>query len=113
MLHRRERAASVDVVEYGVTMREGAALGVLPGDPDRDAVDEERPKGERLGLAPVDPTLLDGLAPALELLHQLRVRREPVGGPKQLLVQLAQLLGRDCRVHGLRSSGGDATVRRR
>ena len=57
-------------------MREGAALGVLAGEADRDALDEQACEGKRLGLAPVDPSLLEGLRPAVELLLQLRMNRE-------------------------------------
>ena len=45
------------VVQHGVPVRERAALGVLAGEPDRDAVDEQRRERERLGLAPVDAAL--------------------------------------------------------
>ena len=81
-------------------VRERAALGVLAGEANRDAVDEERRVCERLRLPPVDAALLDRLSPPLELLHQLRVRREPVGGAQQLLVQLAQPVGGDGGVDG-------------
>ena len=57
-----------DVVEDGVAMRERAALGVLAGQPDRDALDEQRRERERLGLAPVDASPRSIVcAPALEL----------------------------------------------
>ena len=66
-------AAGLRVVENGVPVRERAALRVLAGEPDRDPVDEERRERERLRLAPVDAALLERLATALELPHELRV----------------------------------------
>src|SRR6266478_3652867 len=44
----------VDVVEDGVALAEGAAAGVLPAHADRDALEQQRADGERLGAAPVD-----------------------------------------------------------
>ena len=62
-------APVLDVVEDDVAVRERPALGVLAGEPDRDPLDEERGERERLGLAPVDPALLERLAAPLELAH--------------------------------------------
>jgi len=45
-------------------MREGAALRVLTGDAYVHAVDEQRCKGERLGMSPVDAAILQRLATA-------------------------------------------------
>ena len=50
-------------------------------------VDEQRRERERLGLAPVDAALVERVAPPLELLHELRVRREALGDAQQLLVE--------------------------
>ena len=80
-----------------MAVRERAALGVLAGEADRDPLDEQAREGERLGLAPVDPALVERAAPALELLRELRVDGEAVGHAQQLLVQLAQPLGGDGR----------------
>src|SRR5438309_3233056 len=44
----------VDVVEDGVALAEGAAARVLPAHADRDALEQQRADGERLGAAPVD-----------------------------------------------------------
>ena len=74
VLDRRVRLAGALVVQDGVPVREGPALGVLAGEPDRDALGEQARERERLGLAPVDPALAERLAPALELPQQLRVR---------------------------------------
>ena len=65
MLHRRETLAGVRVVQDEVAMRERAALGVLTGQSDRDALDEQAGKRERLGLAPVDPAFVERDRPAL------------------------------------------------
>ena len=71
-------------------MRERAALRVLAGQPDRDALDQERRERERLGLAPVDPARVDRLAAALELLISFGCTVKPSGTREQLVVQLAQ-----------------------
>ena len=89
MLQRRVRRSGAHVVEDVVAVGERPALGVLTGEPDRDPLDEQRREGERLGLAPVDPALLERPAPSLELAHELRVRREAVGDAEQLLVECA------------------------
>ena len=81
------------VVQDEVALAEGAALGVLAGEADRRALDEQRREGERLGVRPVDAALgADGLAPALELAQQLGMDREALGHREQLLVELAQQL---------------------
>ena len=41
-------------MEHRVAMVEGAAAGILAGKPDRHPFRQQRGKGERLGLAPVD-----------------------------------------------------------
>jgi len=43
------RFAGLDVVKDVMAMREGAALGVLAGEADRDALDEQACEGKRLG----------------------------------------------------------------
>ena len=95
VLHRHVRRARVQVVEDEVAVREGAALGVLPGEPDRDPLAQERAVRERLGLAPVDPALVERLDAPLELPRELRVDGEAVRHPQQLGVELAQARGRD------------------
>src|SRR6478735_7295477 len=78
-------------------VRERAAFGVLAGDADRDPVDEETRERERLRLAPVDSAFLDRSSPPLELRRELRMDRERLGHSQQLLVEDAQLLGRERR----------------
>ena len=74
---------------------EGAALGVLAGEADVDALGQQRGEGERLGVAELDPALLQRLDPLAERFAQLAVDREALRHLEQRLVQLAQLLGRD------------------
>ena len=70
VLDRRVALAGVRVVEDEVAVRERAALGVLAGEPDRDALDEQAGERERLGLAPVDAALLERRRAPLELLER-------------------------------------------
>ncbi len=87
-LERGERLPGHRVVQDGVAVREGPALRVLTGEPDRDPLLEQRGECERLGLAPVDPALGDRLAAPLELLGELRIHLEAFGNEQQLVVQL-------------------------
>jgi len=57
----------VVVVEHEVALAEGAALGVLSGETDGTALDEQRCEGQRFRGAPVDATFLDSLAATLQL----------------------------------------------
>ena len=74
---------------------EGAALGVLAGEADVDALGQQRGEGERLGVAEVDAALLDRLEAAGERAAQLAVDREALRHLQQRLVQGAELLGGD------------------
>ena len=74
-------------------LREGAALAVLAGQPDRHRLGDQARKRQRLGVAPVDPAFVDRCDAPLELLEQLRMDVEPVRGLDQLRVELAQPLG--------------------
>ena len=67
VLQRRVRLSGQHVVEHRVAVREGSALGVLAGEPDRDAFHEEGSECERFRLTPIDPTLFDRLQTPLEL----------------------------------------------
>src|SRR5439155_20008715 len=93
MLDRRVDLTGFDVVEDVVAVREGAALGVLAGETDRDALDQQACERERFGLAPVDAALLEGLRAPIELLLQLRMDRELFGHGDERPVELAQPLG--------------------
>src|SRR3954451_12150666 len=97
-LDRRQRLAGLGVVQDHVALRERPALGVLTGEPDRDALGEQRGEREHLGVGPVDPALLaERYAPAIELLDELRVDGEAVRHGEHLVVELAQRVGRDGR----------------
>ncbi len=93
VLHGRVRLSGVGVVKHEVALRKRAALRVLPGEPDRDPVDEQRRERERLGLAPVDAALVERRAPSLELARELRMHGEAVGRAQELVGELAQPLG--------------------
>src|SRR5207244_340112 len=54
VVERDVLVVGVDVVEDGVALAEGAAARVLPAHADRDALEQQRAEGERLGAAPVD-----------------------------------------------------------
>ena len=105
-LHRRVGGAGVRVVQDEVAVREGAALAVLPGHADRDALGEEARERERLGLAPLDAALVEGDCAALQLLGELRVGREALGEAQQLGVEAAQLLAGDRGDDDLAGGGG-------
>src|SRR5207249_2921182 len=53
-LDRGVDLSGLGVVQYQVAVREGAALGVLAGEPDRDALDQQAGERQLLRLAPVD-----------------------------------------------------------
>ena len=60
------------VVQHRVPVREGAALGVLAGEPHRRAIHQQRREGERLGVAPVDPAFsLQRVVTTLQLLRRV------------------------------------------
>ena len=99
-LHRREPLAGGGVVQHQVALAERAALGVLPGEPDRHAFGEQRGERQRLGVRPVDAALgPQRRAPPLELLAELGVHREALGPAEQLLVERDEELGRERGVH--------------
>ena len=88
-------------------MRERASLGVLAGEPDRNALGEQARERQRLALAPVDPTRAKRLAPPLELLESFGVRLEALGQREQLLVQRLEPLRRDGGQDGAARVGRD------
>ena len=100
MLDRRVLEAGLLVVEHEVTLREGAALGVLSFEAYVDAVGQQRAEGEGLGLAAVDPAFLQRLDPARQRAPQLAVDVETLGRLQRLLVDRPQLLGRHGGVDG-------------
>jgi hypothetical protein len=65
-----------------VAVGERSALGVLPGEPDRYALDEQAREGKAFGLGPVDAALVaDRLPATIELLLELGVDGEALGNP--------------------------------
>ncbi|MCF2434132.1 hypothetical protein LV779_00545 [Streptomyces thinghirensis] len=78
---------------------------VLAGQPDRDALKEQRADGEGLAHAPVDRAVLDHGRPALELRQQPRVHGDVVGDVDLGLGDPLDGLGGDRGVHGDRELG--------
>ncbi len=101
--------AGLRVVEGEVALAEGAPHGVLAGEPDRRAVDQQRGEGERLGVGPLDAglRLVEGGQPALELLDELGVEREAGRRRHQRCVERAQRGGVDGGARLGRLPGGD------
>ena len=98
-LHRRQRAREVlhgtallacpGVVEDQMALGERASLGVLAGQPDRNALGQQGCEGERFRVGPQDAAPVvcrEHLATLLKLLDQLWMDREAVGHRQQLLV---------------------------
>ena len=83
MGERRVLVAVGVVDEHGVAVAEGATAGVLAGHADVGALEEQRAVGHRLGERPVDLAVGPELVARLELLEQLRVHLERVGGGGQ------------------------------
>lgn len=71
--------ARLTVDEDRVALAEGAPLGVLAGQTDRGALQEEGADREGLAHAPVDRAVLDHRRTALQLRQQTRVHVEVVG----------------------------------
>ena len=101
MLHRREWLSGVGVKERLVALAERPAHGVLAGDANRDAVQQQRAEGESFGVPPLNPPVLVG---------------ERIPAPGELLLQLGaeRELGRESvelRVHRLKRLAGDRGLR--
>jgi hypothetical protein len=94
---RRVLGAGVRVVQDEMPVRERAPLGVLSGEADRDALDEQAREGERLRLAPIDASLVERFHSPFEHLHELRIDREAIRDADELVLELAQPLGGDAR----------------
>ena len=109
-LDRREGLAVVDVVQYHVAMREGAATRILSGESHRCVLRQERRQREGFGVAPVDPTGDGerGAAP-LQLGVHLGVHRERRRPHQQLFVEGGQLFGGNS---GFQHTGRDRFRRR-
>src|SRR5439155_1327530 len=70
VLDRRVALPVHCVVQDQMSLAEGPPLGVLPGEPGRRPLDDERGERQRLGVGPFDPALGEGPAPALQLAQQ-------------------------------------------
>ncbi len=78
-----------------MALREGAALGILAGKPDRVAVEQDRAEGQRFAGRPVDAfARFDHLAPRLEEAADRLVGLEIGGNLGQLLADFLQRLHR-------------------
>src|SRR6266852_3443962 len=82
--------------QHRVALREGAALGVLAGEPHRTAVEQDRAEGKRLRGRPIDALAgLDRLGPRVEETLDGAVDVEALGHRGDLLADLLQRLDRD------------------
>ena len=64
------------VDQDGVALAERPTPCVLSAHPDRSALEHQRTERERLSEGPVDLALVENASPPLEVLRELRVRRE-------------------------------------
>ena len=79
-----------------MSLTEGAALRVLPGQADRRSLDQQRGERQRLRVRPLDALFGHEHVPTpLELLLQLGMHREAVRHREQLLVEPLERLGVD------------------
>ena len=96
VLERHVDRAGLRVVEHGVAMSEGAALGVLAGEPDVSPGAKQGGVGQVLAGRPIQRNLAASHRPAaLEDLPQLPQRREPLRHTRQVLEQRDQRLFRN------------------
>ena len=95
-----------------MAVAEGAATGVLAGDADVGALEEQRAVGHRLGERPVDLAVGPQLVARLELLEQLRVHVEGVGEGRQRGVDAVEhvLVARRSRRGAARRPGGGGSL---
>ena len=109
---RRVLVAVGVVDEHRVAVAEGAPAGVLAGDADVGALEEQRAVGHRLGERPVDLAVGPQLVARLELLEQLRVHLEGVGerGQRARRCGRARPGRRRCRRGAARRSAGGGAL---
>ena len=79
-------------------LHERAAARVLPGEPDRHALLEQRAEREQLAHGPVDAALADHRGTPLHQLLQLGVQGEALGHVHERVADVLHVLGRDGRV---------------
>ncbi len=110
VLDRRPAGVVVRVMQDEVALTEGAALDVLPREPDRRTLEQQRSERQRLGVGPFHSTLDDRLATALQLPLELGMDREAIGRGEQRVVHASEYVGRHRRF-GLGDRGAlDATL---
>src|SRR5690242_1231951 len=78
-------------------MREGPALGVLPGDAHIAAIGEERCKSESLGVSPIDAGVVNRVAAARQRTLQRWMQLESRWPLQELFIQGHELLGTHSR----------------
>src|SRR5680860_139431 len=78
VVERRVLLARPVVDEHTVSLAEGSAPGVLAGQSNVDALQEERAEGEGLAVRPIDRVVLEDPGPLLDHLLQLGMRLEPL-----------------------------------
>ena len=97
-LQRHVPVAGDRVVQHGVAVAEGAALDVLAGEADRDAVGEHRRQRQLLGGRPVDGALVGrrraSVCAARGRARASCARVKPAGSLRQRVVERDELLQR-------------------
>ena len=92
MIERRVARLGALIEQHRMALREGAALGILSGQPHRMAVQQQRAEGQRLAGRPVDAFAgLDRLAPVFEEARDGAMDLEIVRHAGDLLADLLQL----------------------
>jgi len=92
-LQRRERLPAVCIVQHGVALVEGAALGILASEANGDAVFENGRQSQLLRGGPVHRPrrrIGQALAPAIPRPPELGMEVEAIGQAQQRFVQLLQ-----------------------
>ena len=94
------------IEQHRVALREGAALRVLAGQPDRGAFLQQRAEGQRLRSRPVDALArLDRLGAVVEETLHRAVHVEPIGHRCDLLADFAQHVRLDAGIAAARIVG--------
>ena len=93
------------IVENDVALAERAAPGVLPAEPDRRPLAQQRPEGQGLGEGPIDLSVFELLVLPLDQPAELRVDVEAVGEVDERADDLVEHVARDRRIHILRRDG--------
>ncbi len=89
-LQRGELRAVLMVDDHRVPLREGAAAGVLPGQPDQLALGHQRSQRQQFGERPVDLALVGHLAAPLQHRQHPRVHGEAFGNRHERVTDAGQ-----------------------